>query len=272
MWGRGDGECAFSSSRSLPKMIPSPRAALPPRATIFRLGCFNVLTPASLESTVARVFGGWSGGVRAANRRRRHGQPIRVPADCIVWAEVPLAHLTANLAPDRVEPPAAGADTMAFSITPENTSVNENSPGFIDFTVSRTPSTGTEIVYFSTILNGGANTNDYTSIVDRQLTFSPGVSSQTVRVFITPDSEVEPNQTYRDGLFQHHPEPGLQQRWRLHRSRYRCDHLHPRPDFQDYRRCRHQRQHTGEHRDLRRHHRERQRPSPRQLHFHDHRQ
>ncbi len=85
-----------------------------------------------------------------------------------------------------------------FTVTPETTSVNENLPGFIDFTVSRTASTATESVFFSTILNGGANTSDYTSIGNRQLTFAPSAttSSQTVRVFITPDAEVEPNQTF----------------------------------------------------------------------------
>ncbi len=92
----------------------------------------------------------------------------------------------------------AGATVGVFSITPATASVAENSPGFIDFVVTRTASTSTESVYFSTILNGGVNTADYTSIGDRQLTFGPSATatSQTVRVQITPDTQVEANQTF----------------------------------------------------------------------------
>lgn len=84
---------------------------------------------------------------------------------------------------------------MAFSITPQNKGVSE-AGSFVRFTVSRSSTGDTETVYFSTILNGTANNNDYTSVYNQPLTFLPGMSSQEISVLINNDSVPEPNETF----------------------------------------------------------------------------
>jgi Calx-beta domain/RTX calcium-binding nonapeptide repeat (4 copies) len=83
-----------------------------------------------------------------------------------------------------------------FTVTPVSTTVNE-SAGSITFTVSRSQSSGSETVYFSTTQNqGSTNTGDYTGINTQAVTFAAGVTSRTITVAITNDTIAEGTETF----------------------------------------------------------------------------
>jgi Calx-beta domain/RTX calcium-binding nonapeptide repeat (4 copies) len=83
-----------------------------------------------------------------------------------------------------------------FNITPSSRFVNENA-GFVDFTVSRSSTSGSNIVYFSTVQNQGfTNNNDYVGLVNQQVSFGSSETQKTVRVSILDDNSVEASETF----------------------------------------------------------------------------
>jgi hypothetical protein len=94
---------------------------------------------------------------------------------------------------------------MPYTITPTNTQVNEGSTS-ITFTITRTGSTTTETVRFSTTQNVNGNgvlnnddhglTTAYNGINNLALTFTASTQTRTVTLLINNDSDDEPNETF----------------------------------------------------------------------------
>src|SRR5262245_7206813 len=85
---------------------------------------------------------------------------------------------------------------MPYTITPQNSQVNEGA-GSVTFTITRTGSTATETVRFSTTQSFGfSNVGDYTGILNQQFTFTSTVQQHTVNVFINNDSSPEQNEIF----------------------------------------------------------------------------
>jgi hypothetical protein len=85
---------------------------------------------------------------------------------------------------------------MPYSISPSNSSVNEDA-GSIVFTVTRTSGSIAETVNFSTIQNQGyLNSGDYVGRLNSTLNFGVGVTSLNISVGIIDDSIVEGSETF----------------------------------------------------------------------------
>ena len=98
---------------------------------------------------------------------------------------------------------------MPYSITPVTGQVNEGA-GSITFTITRTGSTVTEAVRFSTIQSFGfANIADYGTDTTYQgalnvpLTFTSTIQQRTVTLLINNDSTPEQSETF--GVFSTRP-------------------------------------------------------------------
>ncbi len=85
---------------------------------------------------------------------------------------------------------------VTYSIVPSTQVSNENA-GTLTFTITRSSGTVAETVYVSTTPNlGFANAGDYSGLLDRQITFAAGQTSQTVIITINDDVIFEPDESF----------------------------------------------------------------------------
>jgi hypothetical protein len=83
-----------------------------------------------------------------------------------------------------------------YSLTPSSTTVNEGD-GKITFTITRSTSSLSETVYFSTVQDKGyTNSGDYTGIANQAVSFAVGETSKKVSVSITNDALVEGDEKF----------------------------------------------------------------------------
>ena len=83
-----------------------------------------------------------------------------------------------------------------YTITPNPVSVNEGA-STQTFTITRSGTLLAETIYASTTQSEGyTNSNDYTGILNKSLSFTLNQVSQTVTIAITNDTVVEPNETF----------------------------------------------------------------------------
>ncbi len=85
---------------------------------------------------------------------------------------------------------------VTYSIVPLSQVFSENA-GTLTFTITRSSGALAETVYVSTTPNlGFANSGDYSGLLDKQVTFAAGQTSQTVTITINDDTIFEPDESF----------------------------------------------------------------------------
>ena len=88
------------------------------------------------------------------------------------------------------------APPITYSLTPSAALVNEGA-GTVTFTVTRSSSATAETLYASTTPDQGfSNSGDYSGLLNQQINFASGQSTQTVTLSINDDSVVENNESF----------------------------------------------------------------------------
>jgi len=85
-----------------------------------------------------------------------------------------------------------------FSISPNPASVNENSPGLLNFTITRSSSSSATTVYVSTVQDQGySNSGYYVGLLNQAVNFSAGQSTAQVSVTIHDMGLASGSETFR---------------------------------------------------------------------------